>query len=170
FAVLTAFAAGTVLTVLAGPVAGADGLQWYQVRAGALTGWCWADYLAAPGAPAGAAIAPSSGPSPAPATSPPAATPPPAPAPPAERGAMRVGGTGGKGARLHEAPGLGSAILMVIPEGEAVIVTGATQSGDGYDWAPVEYGAAAGWVATVLLVRSDAGAVPPPAPVVPATP
>ena len=43
---------------------------------------------------------------------------------------MRVGGTGGKGARLHEAPGLGAAILMVIPEGEAVVVTGATQSGD----------------------------------------
>ena len=81
---------------------------------------------------------------------------------------MRVGGTGGKGARLHEAPGLGAAILMVIPEGEAVIVTGATQSGDGYDWAPVEYGAAAGWVATVLLVRGDAGGSPSPAPAAPA--
>src|SRR5437764_1388545 len=80
-----------------------------------------------------------------------------APAPPAERSAMRVGGTGGKGARLHEAPGLGAAILMVIPEGEAVVVTGASQSGDGYDWAPVEYGAATRWVATVLLIRGDAG-------------
>jgi cell wall-associated NlpC family hydrolase len=52
FAALTAFAAGTTLLVLDGPVADPDGTGWYQVAAGGLVGWAAGTWLA-PAADAG---------------------------------------------------------------------------------------------------------------------
>ena len=48
--VLAALAQGTALTVLDGPATDAEGIAWYQVQAGTLTGWCAAEFLA-PAAP-----------------------------------------------------------------------------------------------------------------------
>lgn len=133
YAVLTTFPAGTELVVLDGPAAGADGMGWYQVRGDGLTGWCSADWLVAAGSDA----------------------PPPAlaadPAPGVPNGALHIGGTDGEGARLRDAPGLSSAIVLVIPEGGPVFLDGGARRADGYDWAPVSYGESSGWVATAFL-------------------
>jgi hypothetical protein len=56
---LAAFAEGTLLTVLAGPVPSADGTLWYQVEGLGLTGWCVAEFLGTPGATPPPASAPS---------------------------------------------------------------------------------------------------------------
>jgi cell wall-associated NlpC family hydrolase len=48
--VLAALAQGTALTVLDGPATDAEGIAWYEVQAGALVGWCAAEFLA-PAAP-----------------------------------------------------------------------------------------------------------------------
>lgn len=50
---LTAFAAGTELAVLDGPVADGEGRLWYQVQGAGLVGWSAADWLTAPGAGSG---------------------------------------------------------------------------------------------------------------------
>ena len=52
YGALTAFAAGTELYVLDGPVEG-DGRLWYQVAGGGLVGWSAADWLAPPAAASG---------------------------------------------------------------------------------------------------------------------
>lgn len=153
FPVLAALPAGTTVNVLAGPQSSPDGLQWYQVRYGELTGWCWADYLNSP------QLA-SSAPPPAPVA-----------APPASAVTMRVNNTSGSGSRLRAEPNLSAAVLVVVPNGETVTVTGPTQSRDGYEWAPVQYGAQSGWMATFALVPDEAApAAPPPAPPAPPAP
>jgi cell wall-associated NlpC family hydrolase len=80
---------------------------------------------------------------------------------------MRITDTDGKGARLRDAPRLSGGIILVIPEGEAVVVAGASSGADGYEWTPVEYGAAAGWVAAISLSASSLPAPSPPAPPAP---
>lgn len=50
YAALTAFAAGAELSVLDGPVPGADGRLWYQVAGDGLAGWSAAEWLAPPAA------------------------------------------------------------------------------------------------------------------------
>lgn len=49
FTALTAFAAGTTLPIVAGPVADPSGLAWYQVTAAGLTGWAAGPWLAPAG-------------------------------------------------------------------------------------------------------------------------
>ena len=72
-------------------------------------------------------------------------------------GVLRIGGTDGDGARLRDGPGLAAAILLVLPEGAAVVPTGAPRRADGLDWSPVEYGGDPGWVASRFLGAGDAG-------------
>lgn len=167
-------AEGTVVTVIGGPQTSADGLTWFQVQGGGLTGWCSAEWLAEPGAAPPPAPAPQAAPAPAP----PSPTPAPAPLPAAPSGANpHIAGTGGKGARLRDAPSLKATILLVIPEGEAVAPTGASKQAEGYEWTPVRYKNLTGWVASSLLTASTvapsappAASPPPPAPAPAPTP
>ncbi len=148
-AVLATFPEGTELAVLDGPVTGADGMDWYRVRGLGLTGWCAAEWLVAPG---------SATPAPALAAD---------PAPAAANGALRIGGTDGEGARLRDAPGLSGAIILVIPEGEPVVLAGGARAADGIDWAPVSYGDVGGWVSTAFLAGGSpvrGATTPAPAP------
>ncbi|HET8628692.1 MAG TPA: SH3 domain-containing C40 family peptidase [Thermomicrobiales bacterium] len=157
YAVLAALDQGTPVAVVDGPATSADGATWYEVQWNGLTGWCDAEYLAAPGA------------APATDTTPAAAQAAPAAAGPAS---MQVTGTGGLGLRLHDEPSLAAAIILSIPDGGVVAVTGATRNHDGYDWAPVQYNGLNGWVATAFLTgavqdNSQPAASPDPAPTPP---
>jgi len=125
---LASLGEGTIVAVLDGPMADSDGVEWYRVTDGQFAGWSVAEFLA-------------------PTDGTPGATAP----PPAEPGVVRIGGTGGAGARLRDAPGLAAAIVLVIPEGAVVEPAGAPQPMDDYDWAPVRYGEASGWVAAEFL-------------------
>lgn len=146
FPLLIAMPQGLEVDVLSGPEASADGALWYQIRAGELTGWAVAEYLAAP-----QASSPSASSS---ATAPQAQTPP-ASSSTAAPGPLVVGGTDGGGARLRDAPGISSVVLATIADGEAVLVTGPASAADGYDWAPVSYNQLNGWVATNFLLASS---------------
>ena len=124
---LASLVEGTVVAVLDGPMTAPDGAEWYRVTDGQFAGWSVAEFLA-------------------PTTGTPGAAP-----PPAAPGAVRIGGTGGAGARLRDAPGLATAIVLVIPEGAVVDPAGATQRVDDFDWAPVRYGETSGWVVADFL-------------------
>lgn len=178
FPAIGALAQGTIVAVLAGPQAGDDGITWMQVQGGGLTGWCSAAWLG------DAAAAPAAAPVATPATATASVAPPAAPtAPPAAPtapsvgtpdpgstltggGSPRVSGTNGRGARLRATPSLNGAVVTVIPEGAAVVVTGASVSAEGYAWVPVTYLALSGWVASGLLTAEAVS----PAPAAPPTP
>jgi uncharacterized protein YraI len=133
YGALTAFAAGTELSVLDGPVTGDDGALWYQVAGGGLVGWCAAAWLAPPAASSGTSY---------------------------------IGGSDG-GVNLRDEPTLSGAILLIVPEGGAVVQLGANQYADGITWALVRYGTTTGWLASGFLggVSAGSGGAPAPAPV-----
>lgn len=146
FPLLIAMPQGLEVDVLSGPETSADGAAWYQVRAGEVTGWAVAEYLAEPQAAA-----------------PPVASSTPTAAPTS----LMVGGTDGSGARLRDAPGLASVVVATIADGQVVQVTGTATSADGYEWAPVTYNQLSGWVATIYLLatsQTNAPSAAPPAP------
>ena len=167
FPVVGALAEGTIVTVLDGPRTTADGTTWLKIQGGGATGWSSAEWLAekgsvpaAPAAPvasaAPAAPAAPADPGAAPATT--ASAPPAAPATPDTGStitnggaAPRVTGTSGRGARLRAQPSTTSAVLLVIPEGAEVELTGAARTAEGYEWMPVRYTGVLGWVASSLL-------------------
>src|SRR5262245_42171067 len=130
---------GTQVTLIEGPQASDDGIVWFKVQGGGLIGWCSAEWLGEPGAaPAPAesappASAPPAAPAPPPAA--PASAPPSAPDPGSTvngGSTPRITGTGGRGARLRDEPSLKAAILLVIPEGAPVELTGAPRTAEGY--------------------------------------
>jgi len=178
FPAIGALAQGTIVTVLAGPQAGDDGVTWMQVQGGGLTGWCSAAWLGdATSAPAATPAAPVATPTAAPATAVASVAPTAAPtAPPGGTpdpgstltgsGSPRVSGTNGRGARLRATPSLNGAIVTLIPEGAEVTVTGANVTAEGYAWVPVTYLALSGWVASGLLAAEAVS----PAPAAPPTP
>ncbi len=125
---LTAFAAGTRLTVLDGPLVGDEGLSWYRVSDGALSGWSAATWLAADD---GTVAAPSST------------------RQPVEGTTLIVSAVGG--ANLREQPTLASEVILLIPQGATMKVRSAPVSADGYDWLLVRYGDISGWAASILL-------------------
>jgi cell wall-associated NlpC family hydrolase len=189
FPVVGALAEGTIVTVLDGPQTSADGTTWLKIQGGGATGWSSAEWLAekgtAPAAPAApvASTAPAAPTDPwaAPATT--ASAPPAAPATPDTGStitnggaAPRVTGTGGRGARLRAQPSTASAVLLVIPEGAEVELTGAGRTAEGYEWMPVRYTGVLGWVASSLLgaavakPSSTPAAAPPVAPTAAPTP
>ncbi len=176
FAPVGSLAEGVVVTILAGPQSSADGTVWLRVQGGGITGWCSAEWLADPATvtpvapPAPTATPP---PAPAPTATPPpapAATPPPAPPDPGSSvtggGTPRIGNTGGRGARLRAEPSLKAATLLVVPDGAAVELVGASRAAEGYEWLQVRYNDATGWVASSLLTANIAR--PAPTPVAPA--
>lgn len=78
-------------------------------------------------------------------------------APPAARGGARyIGGTDG-GANLRADPTLAGGVLLVVPEGGAVIPLGAASQADGFEWVLVRYGTTTGWVAGAFLGGVSAG-------------
>lgn len=173
FPTIGSLAEGTQVTLIEGPQSSADGVVWFKVQGGGLTGWCSAEWLGEPGA----APPPAASTAPAAPAAPPATTPPPASTPDpgsAVNGGStpRITGTGGFGARLRAEPSLKAAIVLVIPEGATVELTGATRTAEGYQWVQVLYTGATGWVASSLLTANIAvpsstpkpSAAPAPAP------
>lgn len=155
---------GVTVALTDGPTTSEDGIVWFQIRWRSLAGWSSAEWLGEPG-PVSAAAEPTPTETP-PAPAAPPAAPPADPAPTAGVG-PKITGTGGMGARLRAAPSLRAAILMIIPEGATVEVTGLPQSAEGYEWMPVRFSGQSGWVASSLLSASavpSAEPAPTPAP------
>ena len=67
-----------------------------------------------------------------------------------------IGGTDG-GANLRADPTLAGDVLLVVPEGGAVIPLGESGHADGLAWALVRYGTTTGWVAGAFLGGVSAG-------------
>lgn len=150
---------GTTVAITGGPATSGDGIVWFQIRWRSLSGWSSAEWLGEPGKVTAATDPqPSTPPAPAaaPVTAPPATDPVPATGP-----GPKITGTGGVGARLRAAPSLKADVLLIIPEGATVELTGTPQSAEGYEWMPVRFTGQSGWVASSLL---SASAVPVPAP------
>ncbi len=74
---------------------------------------------------------------------------------------LTVAGTGGAGLRLRAAAGLSAAIILVVPEGAPVAVTGGQRNADGYAWSPVVYAGRSGWVASRYLAGAGGAQAPP---------
>ena len=70
--------------------------------------------------------------------------------PSAASGARSISGSDG-GVRMRDEPGLNGGIILLIPEGGAVVLLGADAYADGIDWALVRHGGAVGWVASGFL-------------------
>jgi len=134
FAVLESAEAGTAVTVVDGPFEGDDGALWYEVNVDGTSGYIFASFLVLPEN---------------------------APANPVRASTQRVrsndgyaatiSGTGGDGARMRDGADLEAAIILVIPEGEDVLVIDSPGYGDGYAWYPVVYAGETGWVAGIFL-------------------
>jgi len=85
---------------------------------------------------------------------PPTAThPPPSPTPGLGPGATaQVGDTGGLGLVMHTDPGLNTAVIRVLQDGERVVIIAGPQQADGMTWWQVrDSGGQEGWVAASFL-------------------
>jgi len=131
--ILAAFPEGTAVSLNDGPLAAADGSQWFGVTVDGQSGYMVADYLA-----------------PTTADAPPAEAAPPEAAPPSD--AMLTTDA----VNLRAEPAATAEVLLVIPAGASVTPTGATSGG----FAPISYNGTPGWVAMVYLQPAD-GATPP---------
>jgi uncharacterized protein YgiM (DUF1202 family) len=142
YTVLTDAIEGDILTVLDGPMQGDDGNYWYKVNLNDVIGYIFADFLVlpenAPLHPDRSAAAEHH-----------IAT--------ADGYVTSIANTDGDGARMRDSAELDSAIVLVIPEGESVTVTGDPRSADGYNWYPVSYDGTSGWVAGDFLGGSGSG-------------
>jgi cell wall-associated NlpC family hydrolase len=169
-AVVGYLAEGAQVLVIGGPQTSADGLAWYQVQGAGLTGWSDGQWLAEVDTTANATT-PTPPAAPADNAAPPAApapTPDSGAAPAAQTGGMlSINGTGGKGARLRDAPGLQSNTLLVVPEGAPVTLTGAAAAAGGSTWTPVSYSGTTGWIASFLLGAATPAPASTPTPAAP---
>ncbi|MCL5257225.1 MAG: SH3 domain-containing protein [Chloroflexi bacterium] len=87
---------------------------------------------------------------PTPATS--TATPTPTPVPTMGVGAtVQVVSTGGNGLKVHESPGINTAVVTQVNEGTTLQVTGGPESADGYTWWQVTVDGQTGWCASDWL-------------------
>lgn len=142
---------GTTLDVLQGPLDADDGSVWYKVNAGGDTGYIVSDYLASG---AGDTSGSASGD---------AATPAAASASASDSTGATSNTTTTMAAdalNLRAGPSSDASVLLVIPAGAALTVTGDAQS----DFTPVSYNGQDGWVASAYLgdspsSQSDNGAV-----------
>lgn len=66
-----------------------------------------------------------------------------------------VRGTRGWGLRLREQPGFGQTVLLVVPEGASVKVSGGTAQSGGQEWRQVDYGGDTGWVSADYLAIAE---------------
>jgi peptidoglycan DL-endopeptidase LytF len=84
-------------------------------------------------------------------------------APPiAASGTRYIGGSDG-GANLRDEPALAGGVILIVPEGGAVVLLGARGYADGIEWTLVRYGGAVGWVASFFLNGTSAGSGGTPA-------
>lgn len=159
--VLAPLGAGTVVGVVAGPQAGANGTSWFQVDVGQI-GWVPAGALTPGGAVATSPLA--AAPDPASegsevATEVPAAETEDEPivaAQPAPLGATATTSD----VNLRTGPSQEAEVLSVLPPGSPIEVTGAASG----DFSPVLAGGSSGWVATEYLGGGEGGTVASPAP------
>lgn len=140
FGVLGQLSPGTVVKVLAGPIAGDDGNLWYRVEVNGTTGYIFAAYLMR-GDLATAATVGST-----PTTQ--------------ATDTMAVTGTGGERLRIRDGADVSAAVIGSAPEGANVTVTGAPRLNGGRAWYPVEYSGIVGWVVADYLGPASAGAAP----------
>ena len=141
FPVITQLALGEPLVVADGPATN-DGLVWYQLQGATLAGWAAADLLT------GAVGGPTAG------------TPEPDAVPfEAASGTRFVAGDAASvvdGAlNLHAAAGLGTPVLVVLPDGTPVAIVGGPVEADGFVWYEIDaspYGV--GWCVGDFLRRS----------------
>lgn len=121
--VLAVLPRGTPLTVTGAPIA-ANGYTWYPVKTGAgATGWVAGAYLSATSTPSTPAFAPGS--------------------------TVKVATDA---LNLRSAASLTATVLLVLPFGTSLTVTGAPTAASGYTWYPVKTsGGTTGWVAGVYL-------------------
>lgn len=138
FAVIGNLGEGDIVTVVDGPIAGSDGNPWYKIATESATGFVFADFLVLP---INAPLHPNRTKK-QPVVQQMAAT---------QGYSSAISGTGGDGARLRDGASIDAAILLTIPEGGAVEVTGDPQQGGGHYWYPVTYAGTSGWVAADFL-------------------
>lgn len=72
-------------------------------------------------------------------------------APPAAASGTRFIGGSDAGVRPRDESGLSGEIILIVPEGGAVVLLGADAYADGINWALVRHGGAVGWVAGGFL-------------------
>ncbi|MDQ3781003.1 MAG: SH3 domain-containing protein [Chloroflexota bacterium] len=131
-AVLASLNAGAAVDLVDGPLAGANGTEWYGVVANGQSGYVPAGSVAAGDA----------------ATADPAAPPPPVDQVSADTSPVATADV-----NLRAGPSTADAILLVVPTGGAVMVTGDAVEG----YLPVSYQGTAGWV-DAAYISSDAAA------------
>lgn len=128
-AILITMPEGQAVDVLEGPSADAEGSTWYKVAIGDLVGWSSGTYLTSNDV--GVDVR-------------------------GLRAAGRavVSNTGGSGLRLRSGPGLSESILAVMPEGDAVAVTGGPAlDASGTAWYQIVWHDTVGWSMGLYLWR-----------------
>jgi cell wall-associated NlpC family hydrolase/uncharacterized protein YgiM (DUF1202 family) len=137
FAAVASVPAGGAVTILSGPYDDADGNYWYEVDADGTHGLIFANFLVRPGNVSVAAATTSSG---------------------GGGGGYlsTISGTGGDGARMRDGADIEAAIILVVPENEAVTVIDGPLSSDGYAWYPISYAGYTGYVAGDFLGNGSA--------------
>ena len=129
-AVVATLNAGTPVDLVEGPLAGANGTQWYGVVAAGQSGYVPAGSVGADSAPAD-----------------PVADPPLAEAPSGGPSSVATSDV-----NLRAGPSTADAVLLVVPNGDAVTLTGDAVGG----YLPVSYDGTAGWVDVAYLAADGA--------------
>lgn len=142
---------GSLLRIVAGPVDGGNGNEWYEVSADGKDGWVDGTYLE-----------PTAAPTAAPVSTP--ATPEPSGAPELTSGGLAAGawaevnGTvGTTGLRLRAAPAPWEQLLTILPEGTKLkILEGPARGGNGDPWYRLAWDGSWGWASGVYLIPTTA--------------
>jgi hypothetical protein len=67
-----------------------------------------------------------------------------------------IGNTGGVGANIRSIPGLGGSVIVILADGERVILLDETQEVDGFNWQRIEMAdTREGWVVTQFLIPDN---------------
>jgi hypothetical protein len=98
-----------------------------------------------------------------PVNPPPAQTLPPAPSEPTQAPTptqllpmATIGNTGGVGANIRSIPGLGGSVIVILADGERVILLDETREVDGFNWQLIEMAdTREGWVVTQFLIPDN---------------
>ncbi len=131
YPILITMGEGQAVDVLEGPTTDPDGIAWYRIAVGDLTGWSAADYLAPSTSPVDVRGIRAAG-------------------------HAQVSNTGGSGLRIRSLPGTDQAVLAIMPEGQDVAVVGGPALGSsGILWYQVQWNGATGWSMALYLARSS---------------
>ncbi len=140
--VLAMLPEGTTVAVLDGPITADDGSVWYQAKTTAGTGYIVADFLAGATSETGTTTA--------------------ADVNATEVTTAAVGSDGQTATtttalNLRSGPSTTNAVLLVMPAGSTVTITGNAQNG----FYPVTYKGTGGWASTNFLTLGGSGTLPP---------